>query len=61
MEGLKVSELSRVNFRRELPRVTAFQQGGPSTTVHPERRQYFGSDASSLRDTESEVSWLGRS
>jgi len=59
MEGFKVSELSRFNFRQELPRVTPFQQVGPSTTVHPERQRYFGSDASSLRDTESEVSWLG--
>jgi len=28
--------------------------------VHPERQRYFGSDTSSLRDTESEGSWLGR-
>jgi hypothetical protein len=33
---------------------------GPSTFVHPQRQQYFGSDVSSLRDTESEITWLGR-
>lgn len=28
--------------------------------VHPGRQRFFGSDASSLRDTESETTWLGR-
>ena len=60
MEGFKVSESSRLNFRPEFPRVTPLQQAGPSTTVHPDRQRYFGSDASSLRDTESELSWLER-
>jgi len=55
MEGFKVSESSRFNFREK---ATPFQQAGPS--VHPERQRYFGSDASSLRDTECEESWLGR-
>ena len=58
MDGFKVSESSRFNFRPE--RNSTFQQAGPSTTVHPERQRYFGSDASSLRDTESEISWSGR-
>ena len=58
MEGFKVSKSSRFNFREGAPRATPFQQAGPS--VHPERQRYFGSDASSLRDTESEESWLGR-
>jgi len=60
MEGFKVSESSRFNLGLEVPRITPFAQAGPSTTVHPERQRYFGSDASSLRATESEVSWLGR-
>jgi len=58
MEGFKVSESSRFNFGEGAPRATPFQQAGPS--VHPERLRYFRSDASSLRDTESEESWLGR-
>jgi len=58
MEGFKVSESSRFNFRPEIRKTVPFQQAGPS--VHPERQRYFGSDASSLRDTESEDSWLGR-
>ena len=58
MEGFKVSESSRFNFGQGVPKTTPFQQAGPS--VHPERQRYFGSDASSLRDTESEESWLGR-
>ena len=53
MEGYKFSESSQYNFRQQVP------QAGPSTTVHPERRRYFGSDASSLRDTANEVTWLG--
>jgi hypothetical protein len=52
MEGYKFSESSQINF--QIP------QAGPSTTIHPERQRYFGSDVSSLIDTESEVTWLGR-
>jgi hypothetical protein len=52
MEGYKFSESSQFNF--QIP------QAGPSTTVHSERQRYFGSDASSLSDTESEVTSLGR-
>ena len=54
MEGYKFSESASYNFGRQ------GLQAGPSTTVHPERQRYFGSDASSLRDTESEVTWIGR-
>jgi hypothetical protein len=54
MEGYKFSESSQYNFRQQVP------QPWPSTTIHPERQRYFGSDASSLRDMESEVTWLGR-
>jgi hypothetical protein len=39
MEGYKFSESSQFNFR--------IPQAGPSTTEHPERQRYFGSDASS--------------
>jgi hypothetical protein len=52
MEGYKFSESSQFNFRTP--------QARPSTTIHPERQRYFGSDASTLRDTESEVTGLGR-
>jgi uncharacterized protein YukE len=54
MEGYKFSESVLFAFGKEGP------QAGPSTTVHPERQHYFGSNASSLRDTESEVTWLER-
>jgi hypothetical protein len=49
-----LSESASYNLERQGP------QAGPSTTVHPKRQHYFGSDASSLRDTESEITWLGR-
>jgi predicted nucleic acid-binding Zn-ribbon protein len=48
MEGYKFSESTPYDFRG--PGL----QAGPSTTVHPERQHYFGSDASSLSDTESQ-------
>ena len=54
MQGYKFSESASYGFGKQVPKA------GPSTTVHPERQRYFGSDASSLRDTESEVSWFGR-
>ena len=64
MEEYKVSESSRFNFRQrvpEVPRTTPFVQAGPSG-VHPERRGYFDreSSVSSLRDTDSASTWLGR-
>jgi hypothetical protein len=54
MESYKFSESASFNFGKQGP------QAGPSTTVYPERQHYFGSDASGLRDTESEITWLGR-
>jgi len=54
MEGYKFLESASFNFGQQA------LQAGPSTRVHPERQRYFGSDASSLGDTESEVTWLGR-
>jgi len=54
MEGYKFSESSRFGFHPQSA------QAGPSTTVHPQSQRYFGSDASSLRDTESASTWLGR-
>jgi len=63
-EEYKVSELSRFNFKQrvpEVPRTTPFLQAGPSG-VHPERRGYFDRElsVSSLRDTDSASTWLGR-
>jgi len=49
MEGYKFSESASYNFGKQGP------QAGSSTTVRPERRHYIGSDASSLIDTESEI------
>jgi len=45
MEEYKFSESSHYNFHRQI------LQAGQSTTVHPDMQKYFGSDASSLRDT----------
>jgi len=54
MEGYKLSESASYGLGKQVP------QAGPSTTVHPERQRYFSTDASSLTDTESEVSWFRR-
>jgi len=64
MEEYKVSKSSCLNFRQsvpEVPRVTPFVQAGPSGVL-PERRGYFAreSSVSSLRDTDSASTWLGR-
>jgi hypothetical protein len=49
MEGYEFLESSHYTFRQQA------LHSGPSTMVHPETQRYFGSDVSSLRDTESEV------
>jgi len=46
-KGYKFSESSQYNFRQQVLHV------GRSTTIHPNRQRYFGSDALSLRNTES--------
>lgn len=52
MEAYKFSESSKYTFTAQA------LQAGPSTNVHPQRQRHFGSGATSLGDSECDITWL---